>query len=128
MRRPTSPHPESGYTGFNPHPAQRPDATLATAMPHGSLVFQPSSSPKAGCDVIAYYRDGTSYMFQPSSSPKAGCDALHGATAAMRLRVSTLIQPKGRMRRHKLIFYSEYEDVSTLIQPKGRMRRHAGSV
>jgi len=85
--------------GFNPHPTRRPDATQSSIIawrslgvstlirPEGRMRpaetsanlsqarFQPSSDPKAGCDMTISKFSGREERFQPSSDPKAGCDA-----------------------------------------------------
>src|SRR5260370_28413029 len=38
-------------TGFNPHPAQRPDATTARRTGIADKEFQSASSPKARCNL-----------------------------------------------------------------------------
>ncbi len=61
---------------FNPHPTQRPDATLSDSY-HFDLLFrfQSSSDPKAGCNFPCRRCRATSVQFQSSSDPKAGCNA-----------------------------------------------------
>ena len=63
-------------TGFNPHPARRPDATFVGA-PGGPapIVFQSSSGQKAGCNVVDYRLDQQARSFNPHPArrPDATC-------------------------------------------------------
>src|SRR5579871_1131509 len=104
----------AGRWCFNPHPAQRPDATLQlTDDDSCNLMFQPSSSPKAGCDHDPHDLTPIGLVFQPSSSPKAGCDPALLEHQIQPFEVSTLIQPKGRMRRVLAVIFTP----ASLFQP-----------
>ena len=83
---------------FNPHPARRPDATGRTARPATHLLFQSSSSQKAGCN---------------------GATDTHNVDVDV---VSILIQPEGRMQLDALDDFVPSILVSILIQPEGRMQ------
>ena len=67
--------PQRRSTGFNPHPARRPDATLPVVVLLAfEMVFQSSSSQKAGCNVLGAALLAAYLVFQSSSSQKAGCN------------------------------------------------------
>ena len=84
------------HIGFNPHPARRLDAILGAFQEGGFVMFQSSSSPKAGCylecHVVGY-----------------------GA------HVSILIQPEGWMLLSHIFARRKPCAVSILIQPEGWM-------
>ena len=87
----------ANYPCFNPHPARRPDATsmLSRVVPP-ELLFQSSSGPKAGCHKNLQQ-------------------------IIMRVRVSILIRPEGRMPHRLEYRYIPRDEVSILIRPEGRM-------
>ena len=85
-------------SGFNPHPARRPDATSASVM-------SPLSPDK----------------FQSSSGQKAGCN-LPPLSISTHPAVSILIRPEGRMQRRSGALAWGTCRVSILIRPEGRMQ------
>ena len=139
----------SGQTGFNPHPARRPDATVVVdggvmLYPVVSILIRPEGrmQPGLSCDTQ------TNELFQSSSGQKAGCNLRvgrfrhqgHGfnphparrpdATAHpvednRPLEVSILIRPEGRMQRRWPPPLHTNSEVSILIRPEGRMQRVA---
>gem|GEM_PF-3465927 len=111
---------------FNPHPAQRPDATLPSARHLRragtvSTLIQPKGrmrheAPRWGPQP----RLAQGFNPHPAQRPDATVPAAAPIVAAV--QVSTLIQPKGRMRLERYQAIRDTGWVSTLIQPKGRMR------
>ena len=106
-------------------------------------MFQSSSSPKAGCYLLASALISAHLPFQSSSSPKAGCYAQQRRSRLCQ-HVSILIQPEGWMLLEgwcKMIWYIRFNPhparrldairfhdgvrhhhhVSILIQPEGWM-------
>ena len=89
----------------------------------GRLVFQPSSSLRAGCNDGLEEEYSQATVFQPSSSLRAGCNEGTGVYDLGHVNVSTLIQPSGRMQPGLPVRVRWRRDqVSTLIQPSGRMQ------
>ncbi len=137
------------FTGFNPHPARRLDATCsnqgyaaalhecfnphparrldATCMPYLRQSvhdqFQSSSSPKAGCYDYSVFTSLCQTQFQSSSSPKAGCYARYASMCSAVDDVSILIQPEGWMLPEADANQLVHTLVSILIQPEGWMLR-----
>ena len=88
--------------GFNPHPARRPDATMATLrIPDNcSCWFQSSSSPKAGCNPARPPADRCPWTgFNPHPARRPDATAGHLLAVAPAVQVSILIQPEGRMQQ-----------------------------
>ena len=135
-------------SGFNPHPARRPDATTATP-PCGPWEggFQSSSGQKAGCNAsivvigcappvsILIRPEGRMQLsrvlpqvhgegtFQSSSGQKAGCNLFRAGPSSQCCYVSILIRPEGRMQPRPCC--PRLPQVSILIQPEGRMQLEA---
>ena len=111
------------------------------------MMFQSSSSPKAGCngrprsctcssqgfnphparrpDATDHYsaEKAPCALFQSSSSPKAGCNGYDDeGNAYIDNLVSILIQPEGRMQLRYAPVCQPFDNVSILIQPEGRMQ------
>ena len=95
----------STWTGFNPHPARRPDAN-APSMRRRTIrpMFQSSSGQKAGCNWSA-----------DQTPPVAGCNS-------QAVGVSILIRPEGRMQLNWYVANPARFEVSILIRPEGRMQ------
>ena len=56
--------------------------------------------PRAGCNIrLSRFIAAMSGVFQSSSSPKAGCNSDRRNPIVIRVLVSILIQPEGRMQR-----------------------------
>ena len=66
--------------GFNPHPARRPDATRRwTTGAASSWKFQSSSGQKAGCNKSPARSTPKALAFQSSSGQKAGCNPVQNS-------------------------------------------------
>ena len=109
-------------------------------------MFQSSSDPKAGCDLLARGRqtgaddcfnphptrrpDATAAplfevsarLFQSSSDPKAGCDDLDAPPARIYAMFQSSSDPKAGCDVHRGRRAQHRRLVSILIRPEGRMR------
>ena len=94
-------------------------ATLTTTRAINGT-FQSSSSPQAGCYVLAMLLDHRVITFQSSSSPQAGCYVVN-PWWPQREGVSILIQPAGWMLCFLHCKQRKASWVSILIQPAGWM-------
>ena len=109
-------------TGFNPHPAGRPDATISEREPHMlQLLFQSSSGLPAGCNVIGQDVVGravqVSILIRPSGRMQPTTHALLGGLSVFQ---SSSGLPAGcniRVFRHQ-----RHPGVSIRIRPSGRMQ------
>ena len=86
---------------FNPHPARRPDATVAMAevvARSWPICFNPHPARRPDATSGLCTVRQRSPMFQSSSGQKAGCN-VSNAYPRVRIQVSILIRPEGRMQR-----------------------------
>ena len=72
------------WSGFNPHPARRPDAMhLRPALALFPALFQSSPGQKAGCNKVSMRSSMSSItMFQSSPGQKAGCNLVNSILPA----------------------------------------------
>ena len=85
---------------FNPHPARRPDATQigSSATISWLKCFNPHPARRPDATSMDARMSSCPLLFQSSSSPKAGCNRPQPRFAAFEFGVSILIQPEGRMQ------------------------------
>ena len=86
-------------SGFNPHPARRPGATVLRvgSLPTGTTCFNPHPARRPGAtdDVVV---DHPAFQFQSSPGQKAGCNLAGDRPSAYALLVSILTRPEGRVQ------------------------------
>ena len=92
-----------GKKMFQSSPTPKGGCDMMGAYPNPRIdVFQSSPTPKGGCDwSSARLMTGTPAEFQSSPTPKGGCDQAV-VVLALRLIVSILTHPEGRVRLRRL--------------------------
>ena len=111
-------------SGFNPHPARRPDATIPTAYT-SPLRYCFNPHPARRPDATLEYDSIRNHGFNPH--PARRPDATSGRPRGLKIHhsVSILIRPEGRMQpasRYKTEDLAVARIVSILIRPEGRMQ------